>query len=587
MKNNSFNQRDNHDSDHQRGRGGHNNQQGNQHYDKRRQQGQQQQNYQSNQRDQNGQRSRSNNREQSGQRQHPDSSMGRNDAAGLHGLGMSNLGSVKFTPGFPTRELPPIETKTDPNKKFTGKCRLFVGNLPHNTSEEKVRRLFEPFGEIGEIFLGPKSSYAFIKMDTKATAEAARDALDCTQFNGRELRVRLTAHASAIRVKHLSPQVTNELLAYAFRFFGEIERAVVVVDDKGKSICEGIVEFARKQSALYAIKKCQTEAFLLTAGTKPVLVESFLQHDEEEGLPERSFNKNSVEFNKEREVGPRFAEQGSFEHSFANRWKELYEVERQKREALENEILQARNDLQGTISLHQHDYEQMTLQKRIQELEAEKRRLQQLREQKTGTGQQRDEQRHQQDLILRQREDEIIRRQQMSGMNQQDPTLRNQSGSMQDMLSSQDPAGGDQQNVNSSIPTSTGQAGQEPVPVMSINSMMRPKSFAELAAMNANQPYIQVPAPPMSLPNHNPPPMFQNYIPPPPIQGTLNDAASFGSYQQTGFAPISNDQQATTNEGGTGGRNQQRFNRQFTTQGNIINVTPVGNNPRPRKRGRF
>ena len=48
-------------------------------------------------------------------------------------------------------------------------------------------------------------------------------------------------------------QVSNELLEEAFSQFGQVERAVVVVDDKGRSLGRGIVEFARKSSATKAL----------------------------------------------------------------------------------------------------------------------------------------------------------------------------------------------------------------------------------------------------------------------------------------------------------------------------------------------
>lgn len=83
--------------------------------------------------------------------------------------------------------------------------------------------------------------------------------------NGKYLRVRFATHGAALKVKNLSPWVSNELLEYAFSFFGEVERAVVIVDDRGRSLEEGIIEFARKQSAQMALKKCQEGCFMITS----------------------------------------------------------------------------------------------------------------------------------------------------------------------------------------------------------------------------------------------------------------------------------------------------------------------------------
>jgi len=513
----------------------------------------------------------------------------------------SNLGSVRFTPGFPTRELPPIETKADPSKKFTGRCRLFVGNLPHNTTEEQVKVLFEPFGEIGEIYLGPKSSFAFVKMDTKQNAEAARDALDCSNFDGRALRVRLAAHAAAIKIKHLSPVVTNELLAYAFRYFGEIERAVVIVDDKGKSTGEGIVEYSRKQSAQYAIKRCQQECFVLTQDPKPVLVEPYDQHDEEEGLPEKSVNKNSIEFKEQREVGPRFAEQGTFEHSFALRWKDLYQVERQKRDRLEQEIQEARKSLQDTIEYSRLEHTTLQLQSRLQQLEDNKLKLQQQREQSHSGAQQRDEERRQQEMLIRQREEEILRRQQLANQNflgQQEAQMRPQTHGLQEMINPESNSGeqnNEQQNFQSNSNYMNREVEQQqtlPVnPMLGTQALGLPgpvRSFSDAAMISMG--YIQ--QTPMGAPtipvSQSQPTVFTGYIPPPPLQGTMDDASSGGvqlNFQQSYSAPSDNTQAIS---GGTNNARQQKYNngnnRQYNNQGNNTNNS---NNGRARKRGRF
>lgn len=82
---------------------------------------------------------------------------------------------------------------------------------------------------------------------------------------GRSLRIRFAPNATSIRVKNLSSMVTNELLYKAFEIFGPIERAIIHVDDRGKSTGEGIVEYARKAGALTAIRYCNEKCFFLTS----------------------------------------------------------------------------------------------------------------------------------------------------------------------------------------------------------------------------------------------------------------------------------------------------------------------------------
>ena len=84
-------------------------------------------------------------------------------------------------------------------------------------------------------------------------------------MRNRPLRVRFAAHSAALRVRYLSPHTSNEMLAEAFSIFGEVERAVVCVDDRGKPSGEGIVEFARKPGATTALKRISEGVFLMTA----------------------------------------------------------------------------------------------------------------------------------------------------------------------------------------------------------------------------------------------------------------------------------------------------------------------------------
>lgn len=61
------------------------------------------------------------------------------------------------------------ELMTDlPKKKFTGRCRLFVGNLPHEVKEAELKELFSPHGDIAECYLSGKG-FAFLRLVTRLT----------------------------------------------------------------------------------------------------------------------------------------------------------------------------------------------------------------------------------------------------------------------------------------------------------------------------------------------------------------------------------------------------------------------------------
>ena len=113
-------------------------------------------------------------------------------------------------------------------------------------------------------------------------------------LHGRDLKVRFAASNSTVKVSNLHPTVSNEILLEAFSMFGDVDKAVVVADDRGKSLGYGIVDFTRKSFALTALRRCSQEHFLLTKSPMPVLVTEFVRDNEEDGQPDKSIPRNSV-----------------------------------------------------------------------------------------------------------------------------------------------------------------------------------------------------------------------------------------------------------------------------------------------------
>ena len=190
----------------------------------------------------------------------------------------------------PTHELPPVDTS---ERQFSGRSRLYIGNLSPGTTEEQLKEMIKKFGEVGELFLNTEKNFAFLRLDYRENAEKAKRELDGKMHNGRNLKVRFAPHQGALKVKNLGPWVSNELLHRAFSAFGELERALVYVDDRGRSKGEGLIEFEKKPCAMDAMRRCTEGAFFLTASLRPV---------QEKMLPKRS-----QEFGMEREVGIRAA----------------------------------------------------------------------------------------------------------------------------------------------------------------------------------------------------------------------------------------------------------------------------------------
>ena len=72
--------------------------------------------------------------------------------------------------------------------------RLYVGNLPFDATQESVRAAFEAHGTVHDVSLvtdrdtGRPRGFAFVEMDEQG-AKAAIEALDSTDFGGRDLKV--------------------------------------------------------------------------------------------------------------------------------------------------------------------------------------------------------------------------------------------------------------------------------------------------------------------------------------------------------------------------------------------------------------
>jgi len=73
--------------------------------------------------------------------------------------------------------------------------RLFVGNLSYSVTEHDLHDLFSQYGEVSEVSLvldrmnGRSRGFAFVTMATSEGAEAATNALNGKEWEGRPLTV--------------------------------------------------------------------------------------------------------------------------------------------------------------------------------------------------------------------------------------------------------------------------------------------------------------------------------------------------------------------------------------------------------------
>ena len=72
---------------------------------------------------------------------------------------------------------------------------LYVGNLPHSTTESELRTVFEAHGAVEKISIvtdretGRSRGFAFVEMTNAGEADKAIAALDGTELGGRALKI--------------------------------------------------------------------------------------------------------------------------------------------------------------------------------------------------------------------------------------------------------------------------------------------------------------------------------------------------------------------------------------------------------------
>ncbi|RXG67245.1 Hrp65 protein [Armadillidium vulgare] len=337
----------------------------------------------------------------------------------------------------PLYDLPPREEGV---KKFSNHCRLWIGNLPLDINEDDVKELFKPYGEFDEVYFDKSKGFAFVRMDYKANAEKSKQELHLKEYKGRQLKIRFSNPGTALKIRNLSPWVTNELLEKAFgvnykiilqlnfvlelepllnMVFGEIEKAIVITDDRGRTTGDGIVEFCKKPCANVALKKCLEGCFFLTTSPRPVIVENQVVVDDNDGMCEVNINKRNPEYLKERQQGPRFAAPGSFEYEYGLKWKQLYELFDKKKEMLEKELQDEKKKLEEQIEYAKYQHETELLREQLRKREEMNQRQkedfeQRQRDWEEHRRQEEDRQRRiesELSLKFRQQEEELRRRQ--------------------------------------------------------------------------------------------------------------------------------------------------------------------------------
>jgi RNA recognition motif-containing protein len=67
--------------------------------------------------------------------------------------------------------------------------RLYVGNLTYSVNEGNLRELFGTYGDIESVKVIEQKGFGFVEMGTTEQAQAAMDALNGSDYEGRTLRI--------------------------------------------------------------------------------------------------------------------------------------------------------------------------------------------------------------------------------------------------------------------------------------------------------------------------------------------------------------------------------------------------------------
>lgn len=67
--------------------------------------------------------------------------------------------------------------------------KLFVGNLDYSVQFHEIKELFANFGEVAFVKIIEGKGFGFVEMVNQSEAEAAKAALNGSEFKGRNLNV--------------------------------------------------------------------------------------------------------------------------------------------------------------------------------------------------------------------------------------------------------------------------------------------------------------------------------------------------------------------------------------------------------------
>jgi len=180
---------------------------------------------------------------------------------------------------------------------------LYVGDLIETTTEKELHEHFSSMGPLASIRLCRDSvtrkslGYAYVNFLNQDDASRALKEKNFTDIAGKECRIMWAQRDPSSRksndcnvfVKNLDKSIDNKALYETFSLFGDILSCKISVDDKGRSLGYGFVNFADKDTAREAMERVDG----MKIGSKNVVCCPFKPRDQRDSPdPEQVFFTN-------------------------------------------------------------------------------------------------------------------------------------------------------------------------------------------------------------------------------------------------------------------------------------------------------
>lgn len=191
--------------------------------------------------------------------------------AGGRGGGAGDLGySGGGRGGGPTHEGLGFRPRGGrPGDELPDSCKIYVGNLGDNVTDDMMREAFAPFGNVlhcvalKDMATGMPRGFGFVHYGTEDEARRAQEAMQGKNMAGKPLVCRIRNQTPASRpaprpdapeeaklyVSNLPPTMTNDLLRSVFSPFGEVHDARAIGSNQGPCRGFGFVTMASIEAA--------------------------------------------------------------------------------------------------------------------------------------------------------------------------------------------------------------------------------------------------------------------------------------------------------------------------------------------------